>query len=848
MTGQGELPPEVGQRLRWPLALTLIGLFAERLARAFWPFWTVLLFACSALLLGLHEILSLEVAWALGILAILAALVTFALAVRRFRFPGRREALDRLDATLPGRPIAAVADRHAIGAGDAGSEAIWQTHVGRMTRRLDEARAVEPDLRLSRFDLFGLRYVALLCLAVGLLFGSFLKVGTLGEVMLDEQASALKSSWEGWVEPPYYTGRPNLYLNDITHAWLAVPEGSLVTIRLYGGVGDLTLHETVSGRTRDVPPASDPSQSFSVIQDGEIRINGPGGREWTMDAEADLVPEIEFAGPVTRGEGGRMEAPFAARDDYGVVGGWIEMILDEGHVDRRYGLALDPEPRDPVLLELPLTIAGDRSEFSETVIGDFSRHPWANLPVRAELAALDDAGQQGVSEPQSAILPGRRFFDPLAQAIIEGRRDLLWNRENAGRVAQVLRAVSHVPEDVFRSATDFMMLRFIVRRLEARAALGRLDDPSVEELGEALWNLAVQIEEGDLSDALARLRRAEERLAEAIQNGANEEEIADLMREFREAIRDYLRQLAEQQGEGQNQQFAEGEATEIGPQELDDLLDRLQELMEQGRMAEAAQLLEQLRGMMENSFAARGQPSPGQQAMEGLAETLREQQGLSDEAFRDLQEQRGGSQAGRSLGNLGREGSDGEGLRHGEGGQQGQGGRLGQQEGGGERSLADRQRALRQELNRQTQNLPGVGTPGGDAARESLGRAGDAMDLAEEDLRNEDFAGALENQADAIEALREGMRNLADQMAQQGQNQAGQPGAGNGWNNTGANRDPLGRDAGGGSRIGTDEHLLQGDDLQRRAREILEELRRRSGDMERSEEERDYLRRLLERF
>ena len=46
--------------------------------------------------------------------------------------------------------------------------------------------------------------------------------------------------------------------------------------------------------------------------------------------------------------------------------------------------------------------------------------------------------------------------------------------------------------------------------------------------------------------------------------------------------------------------------------------------------------------MMENMQIARGQQgqqSPGEQAMEGLAETLRQQQGLSDEAFRDLQEQ-----------------------------------------------------------------------------------------------------------------------------------------------------------------------------------------------------------------
>ena len=75
MTGRGELPPEVGLRLRWPLALTMIGLFAERVARAFWSFWTVLLFACSALLLGVHEILLLEVAWAFGILVAVAALV-----------------------------------------------------------------------------------------------------------------------------------------------------------------------------------------------------------------------------------------------------------------------------------------------------------------------------------------------------------------------------------------------------------------------------------------------------------------------------------------------------------------------------------------------------------------------------------------------------------------------------------------------------------------------------------------------------------------------------------------------------------------------------------------------------
>ncbi|NNE81604.1 MAG: TIGR02302 family protein [Silicimonas sp.] len=854
MTKKGDLPKVAKQRLKTPVLLTYCGMFSERVVRAFWPFWTVLLFALAAILLGLHEVLPLEAVWALGVSVILGGLVALGFALKRFHLPTRGEALARLDETLPGRPISALVDEQAIGAGDAASEAVWKTHVARMAERLKGAKAVEPDLRLSRRDPIGLRYMALLAFTVAVLFGSLLKVATVAEIATGRGDTLAEGpAWEGWIEPPLYTGRPSLYLNDITQAAFAVPEGSRVTIRFYGGVGELALHETVSGRTEDLPPATDPAQSFDITEDGEIRIEGPGGRSWSIDAEEDSPPEIEFDGPIAQGQGGRMEAPFMARDDHGVVGGRIELTLDLGEVDRRHGLNRAPEPRDTIVLDLPLTISGDRTEFTETVIDDFSKHPWANLPVSAELFALDDAGQEGLSAPQFATLPGRRFFDPLAKAIIEQRRDLLWNRENAPRVAQVLRAVSHQPEGLFRSEVTYMKLRFTVRRIETRASLERLSDESIEEFSEALWALALQIEEGDLSDAAERLRRAQDRLSEAIENGATDEEIAQLMQELREAMQDYMRQLAEQQGDQQNQDMAQGEMQEMSQQDLQDMLDRLQELMEQGRMAEAEQLLNQLRQMMENMQVTQGQPgqqSPGQQALEGLGETLRNQQGLSDEAFRDLQEQFGDGQAGQSQQNRGRDGSQGQGQRHGQGeGQQGQNpGQEGDQQGGsGQGSLADRQQALRQELDRQMQNLPGAGTPEGDSARDNLGRAGDAMDRAEENLREEDFAGALDNQADAIEALREGMRDLAEQLAQQ-QQQSGQQGDALGRNNPNGTRDPLGRDVGENGRVGTDEQLLQGEDVYRRARELLDEIRRRSGEQSRPTEELDYLKRLLERF
>ncbi len=865
MTESNHLPVAAARGLRWPLALTRLGLAAERVVRAFWPLWSILIATLGALMLGFQDMLPLEAVWGLGVLAVLGSVWATVHAALRFRLPTRAEALDRLDRTLPGRPITAVADKQAIGAGDAASEAVWKAHVARMAERLKGARAPEPDLTLARRDPYALRYVALLLFTVATLFGSLWQVQSVTEAAPGNGTLASGPSWEGWIEPPLYTGQPSLYLNDIDVDEFAVPEGSRVTIRFYGEVGSLALSETVSARTEDIPPATDPAQSFEVVTSGTIGIEGPGGRSWQVIAEEDALPEVEFDGPIARGEAGRMEAPFAARDDYGVTSGRMVITLDIGEVDRRYGLVADPEPREPIVVDLPMTISGDRSDFVDVLVEDFSEHPWANLPVVASLEAEDALGQIGLSAPQNAVLPGRRFFDPLAKAVVEQRRDLLWNRANASRVAQVLRAVSARPDGIFRSETLYMKLRFIVRRIETRDALNQLTDDFLDETTDALWDLAIELEEGDLSDALERLRRAQDRLSEAIENGATDEEIAELMQELREAMQDYMRQLAEQQGSEQNQQQAQnqqGEQQEITGDQLQEMLDRLQQLMEEGRMAEAEQLLDQLRQMMENMQIARGQQgqqSPGEQAMEGLAETLREQQGLSDEAFRDLQEQfNPDAQAGQSQQNEGEGGQgEGRGAEHGEGPGQGQGGQQ-QGQGSGQTpngdpsdggSLADRQQALRQELDRQRNALPGAGTPEGDAARESLGRAGEAMDEAEEALRNEDFAGALDNQADAMEALREGMRELAEQMAEQQQNQqGGQQGQQAGRGDPSGTRDPLGREQGENGRIGTDEQLLQGDDVYRRARELLDEIRRRSGEQERPTEELDYLRRLLDRF
>ena len=861
-----------------PLWLTRWGMRAEVMVRSLWPLMTVILLALAAAMMGLHEMLPIEAIWALLGLTAGAGLWAFAYAVRRWSWPTQTDAMMRLDASLAGRPLTALLDDQAIGGADGASAAVWQAHKRRMAQRAAAAQAVPGDLRASSFDPFALRYVAVLAFVLALIFGSIWRVGTLPQMALGgSSALAAGPVWEGWAEPPRYTGMPTLYLNDQAEGPLELPVGTLITMRFYGEVGALEVSETVSGAAADRDPEAPPQMAFEfkVNQDGSIAVEGPGARTWDVTMRADAAPEVAILGQLEVSAMGEMRLPFAAKDDYGVEAGEARIMLDLASVERRHGLEAEPDPRPEVIVPLPMPIAGDRAAFEENLIDDFSEHPWANLPVTVAMTALDAAEQQAQTAPMQMVLPGRRFFDPTAAAVIEMRRDILWSRTNAKRTAQVLRAVSYLPQEAFRSQTTALRTRKIIERIETLARYG-LDEENQNLLAQDLWDLALELEEGDLEDARERMRRAQERLNEAMKNGASDEEIAELMQELRRATEEFMQQLRREQAErqegGEQQQSQQqGENMQMTQDDLQRMMDRIQELMEEGRMAEAEQALRELQELMENMQMAEGpqgqgsgQQSPGEQAMEGLAETLRDQQGLSDQAFRDLQEQfNPNAQSGQSQQNEGRNGGQGRGESHegqgegqqdqqsgeqGGGGDQRQGTQQGQAEGQGQQeSLAERQQQLRDELNRQQGNMPGQGTPEGDAAREALDRAGRAMDEAEQNLREGQLAEAIDNQSQAMEALRDSMRSLGEAMAQEERGQ--QPGQGQqGEDRRADNRDPLGRSQGSNGATGSDAEANLNDDAYGRARELLDEIRRRSGEAARPEVERDYLNRLLDRF
>ena len=852
--------PQVGRAL----VLTRAGMWWEQLARAFWPLVVVATLVFAALGFGLVQ--DLPRLWLIGFMAFaaVAGLGALVMGLRRFARPTAAAVRARVDATLPGKPLSALRDRMVLGDADPGAVALWDAHQQRMRQLAQQARPVRPDADLPRRDPYALRLVGITALVTALLFAPSGQLGqsiaALGAGLrpLPQGTPTIASGlgWEGWAEPPQYTRRPTIYLNALPEGEpLVLPQGSKVSFRLYG---DGTVLRQDIGPEGDFDDPQAPE--FTATQDGTVEVSG---RSFAVTVLPDDPPQVQPGDAPTRRADGRLVQQFTASDDNGIAGGEAVVTLDLASVDRRFGLATDPETREDLVLQLPLPGLGQRRQVNGQLVADLARHPWANLPVTMRLSVVDGIEQRGESQPMRMVLPGRRFFDPVGAALIELRRDLLWSRENARRSAEVLRAITWQPEGFLdEDLTD--RLRGAIATLES----GPLGEQDRDALADLLWEAAEQLEDGGLSDALERMRQAQERLSEAIRNGASEDEIQRLMDELREATDAYTNMLAER-GEDPAERFdrsPQDQRQRITGSQIQEMMDEIQRLMNEGRMAEAQELLEQFNRMMENLRVDQAEEQDGvgrQRPMNRLADTLRDQQQLSDDAMRQMQDQfmPDFGQQGQGQGQD-QQGPDGE-SQPGAEGQPGQPG----EDGPGQPSLAERQRDLREELGRQRGLLPGQGTPQGDEAARQLDEAGRAMEEAEQALEDDDIAGAMERQAQAIQSMREGMRALGDLLAQDGQpGQRGQDGQQPGQGTEGPagdpgqrglaapysrqpSTDPLGRSmTGQGSNLSTGDPLQEGPDPTRQARNLVDEIRRRLGERERPTEERDYLGRLLERF
>ena len=406
--------------------------------------------------------------------------------------------------------------------------------------------------------------------------------------------------------------------------------------------------------------------------------------------------------------------------------------------------------------------------------------------VLADALVKDAAGQEARPSDYGAMtLPARPFYQPLARALIEQRQILALDANRRPNVETALDALTIAPEKITKSGV-YLGLRVA----HARLVNARTDD-DLRNVLDYLWSMARAIEDGDMSDAEQRLQAARQALEQALKDGASDEEIQRLTDELRQAMQEFLQSyMAEMQQRGlQNlpQMPGDQQMQMLSEQDLQEMLDRIEELAKLGDRDAAQELLSQLQQMLDNlQMAQPGQMQPMDQEamrqMDELARMMREQQKLMDETFQLNQGRRPGDSRASSRepgaafaggvraadeaaaggpgqlaeqlqklleemqGQQGQQGEQGEGQE----GQQGQMGENGQGEGPG------------QELGR------------------SLGRAGRAMGDATRSLGEGAPGDAYAHQGEALDALREGLQGMMQQMyaqqpGMQGQQMGGRP-------------------------------------------------------------------------
>jgi uncharacterized protein (TIGR02302 family) len=783
--------------------------------------------------------LFLAVSWAgvwlvlpvMGCAVALAAFVLLAIAAMapaiRFRWPSREEGLGRLDrsAGLRHRPVTALAD--TLATRDPVAHALWQAQRARTLTAIKRLRAGLPSPRLPLHDRWALRSLVMVLMVATYIAADGERTERVAAAFdWNGMLTSTNVRVDAWVAPPPYTGKPPIILSktnadaaSFDGGPLPVPAGSTLTVRSSGGNFDVALGGGVTEKANaDKPPEGTNERHFIIAADGTARVRAPAGLpQWTFSAIADRVPAISLAKRPERQARGSLLMSYRLEDDYGVTEAHAEFSTRPGPAAKDGAVA---RPLfDPPQFALVLPNARPRSGIGQTV-KDLSESPYAGAEVTLTLTARDDAGNEGRSEPLDLRLPERVFTKPLARALIEQRRILALDANQNKQVHTALDALLIAPEVFTPKVGEYLGLYSVTKQLEEARI-----DAQLREVVASLWGLAVSIEDGNITDVEKALRAAQDALKEALERGASDEEIKKLTENLRAALDNYLRQLAEQMRDNPEQlaRPLDPNSRVMRPQDLDNMIERMERLSRSGDKDAARQLLDQLQQMLENlQMAQPGQGEGGdlQQSLNELGDMIRKQQQLRDKTYRQgLDSRRDHSQERHDQNAM-------SGLQR------------------DQQALRDRLQTLQQELAKRGMGPSQHGMQGQSAGPgDDLGQADSAMGQADGRLGEGHADGAVDAQGRALDALRKGARSLAEALQQGEDGPDSRVGRQNG-----GQTDPLGRPL-HGREFGNDTTvIIRGEIDVQRVRRILEELRRRIADPSRPKIELDYIERLLKDY
>lgn len=875
-------------------------------------------FALAALFISLFLIGAFGGVWdrlgdpwrLIALLMAIGILIRAGLKARAIIPPNKSAARRRVedDSGIKHRPLDTLDDAPAIGA------KAWPTHFAKAQKAAEKLRPTIRRHALAPMDKYYLRYAIPCAVGLAMMVGFGDNSERLRRALTPSWQAGMNPndvSFEAWLDPPQYTGRPPLYFKNKKQ--IDVPAGSELVARISGtkNAPRLRLSSSRGGKylkLKRLGPKSFETRAV-VTKSGTARWRiGTLEKKWALNVLEDTPPTLEFTSTPEADKRDRLAFNYTFEDDYGVESLQLEMRLlndDETLAAARSSVTV------------PLASSSVKRAEDKSAALDLTKHEWAGRKVAGQLIAIDGLGQIAKTQDVFFTIPDKIFIEPLAKAIIEQRNLII---EGAGeyapypekydyrkapyfdtyepdfrlsrapaqiqRAALLMDAITERPKGLFQDPAIFMGLKHVHSRLRYSREQAELTG-----IPEDLWRIALRAEFGVLGTALEEMRAAQAALQDGIARRAPQREIDTLFERYDEAVERYMEELrrkAIEEGNVAEQDGGEG----AGGRNVDQIAELLKAIEEANRIGDtegARKALAQLAALLENmeiqlskgGSGSEGEPSGDsmseeeKEALEDLADLLGDQRELQDET-------RQAENEAQQEGEDGQSGEDGQpsGQASGEQNRQSQGGQNPSRQNPSANALTPGELAQQQKAIEQALTALGeaIGEEGfGEDSDEGQGGGGkedpdsEARGGGGSNEDGEDGTGgeSLKEQAEralaeAGEAMRDSQERLQDgdlsgandaqaeairALRRAGEHLAeGSRGKSAKVSENGEETDdPLGRDGNGVSSDTADADIEQKDNATR-SRELREELRRRAAEQERDQFERNYLERLLKQF
>lgn len=835
-------------RLKSLRFLTALSLFIENCVFAIWlpACWMFLFFGLwmwnATALVGETMSSIMLVIFFIGLAVLLKPVF------KQVRWPDRHKVNRRLEQhnNLKHRPIETLEDR-LINPEKPETRRLWAGNKARAILAIQGLKSAKPNISLSDVDPHALRFAAVIILLTG-----FVAAGSdwQGRILAGlkpykgMEATEQASKYTIWITPPAYTGLKQIVLQENTPVDEAVDivEGSSIKIRITGGwtiprysvdKNSVALQKLEEDHWSLETMVTD-GTLFKVSQLPFTTINVP------YNFIKDMPPVIELVDAPTTLEHGELRPKLKITDDFGTRTLTVRVSLAPNVEATPFGNDYE---------ETRILISPPGTEMDIEPVFDLAWHPWAGLPVVLNFEVSDYPGHVTALAPLTVTLPERTFTDPLAKKLVDMRKRLIWTPDAAARnVSYELSELLYNPSQMRNDPVVFLGVRTAASRLHY--ARNKTDVGRVIEL---LWDVAIRQEDGNLPHAARTLREARENLENLLNDpNASDAEIAQATQELQEALGQYFQELMRelqkrmaQSGNNIQMMPQNGMQNLITPEDIASFLDQLKAEALSGDKSKALELLSELQQFMDKIDPSLNSAMPPQmefmmQGINELQELIEKQKALLEETRQIIQ-----NNMPRAPKNYGEFLTFEESILKKWGFEQFPPPPMREPEPQDEPHFNTKDKQTEQDALRFV-----LGQLMMDAD-EQLGEIPQKMQMAEQEMRgsgsmlsDNDPVRSIPHQEKALQYLQDSMQDMSQQMQQMMKSMAMMALGG-------MKLDPLGRpmnEGNGQSPFPGSTVKIPDEGQRKRAEEILQELRERSGEFDRPDYELEYYKRLLKQF